>query len=367
MTAGFQNILIVGIGLIGGSLAGALKKLDPALRVYGAGSSEETLRIAREAGLIEQENPPAYKDIDLVVLASPINSFESWFKTLAENGYEGVVTDTASAKLPVVRAAAKTLKNPGCFIPGHPMAGREKSGVLAAKDDLFEGAYWLLTPGEAADMHVYRRLHTLLTAIGARVLSVDAAEHDKLVAVISHVPHVAASSLVMLAAAHSGANGELFRLAAGGFKDTTRVAAGDPALWTGILCSNADMIAAELKEYADIISRFAGRIGERDGAEVERMLAGAAAARKSIPAKWVPETGALIEITVLMDNRPGVIAAITEAAGRSGCNIQAIDIEHQTERRAALRLILTDEGDVAGLMAALEALGFEAQSERRTD
>jgi prephenate dehydrogenase len=263
----------------------------------------------------------------------------------------------------VVRAAKKALADPGRFIPGHPMAGREKNGVDSARSDLFDGAAWILAPDSSVDLDVqiYQRIHTLIAAIGARVVVVDAAEHDKLMAILSHVPHVAASSLVMLAASHRGENGELLRFAGGGFKDTTRVAAGDPALWAGILQSNAELIADELKELTDILSGFERSIRSGDTEETRRMLAAAAEARKSIPAKWVPESAELIEVHVQMDNRPGAVAQITAEAGRRACNIQAIDIDHQTESYAILRLVLTDEGDIAGFVSALGEYGFEAE------
>ena len=285
MTAGFNNILIIGVGLIGGSLAAALKKLDPELRIYGTGSGAETLRLAKEHGLIEKDEPPAYQDIDLVVLASPIETFEEWFRKLADENYEGVVTDVASAKTAVVEIAARTLKYPCNFIPGHPMAGSEKSGVLASKDNLFEGATWVITRDDETDMHAFLKMHALLTAIGAFVVSVDASEHDRLIAAISHVPHVAASSLVMLADAHKGGSEDPFQLVGGGFRDTTRIAAGDPALWAGILCNNADMVAEALEEYRAILGRFVDAVKCRDNAALEQMLANPAVARKAIADK----------------------------------------------------------------------------------
>ena len=281
MTGGFNNILIIGVGLIGGSFAGALKKLDPELRVYGAGSSAETLRLAREKGLIEQDDPPEYKVIDLVVLASPIETFEEWFRILTDNDYDGIVTDMASVKLPVVCAAAKLLKQPANFIPGHPMAGSEKSGVLAARDDLFEGAAWIITRDDETDMLAFLKIHALLTAIGARVVSVEAEEHDRIVAMISHVPHVAASSLVLLADAHADAGGDIFQFAGGGFRDTTRIAAGDPALWAEILCSNADRVSEGLEEYAAIIGNFAEAVKTRDSVTLEQMLTKPAITRRA--------------------------------------------------------------------------------------
>jgi prephenate dehydrogenase len=151
----------------------------------------------------------------------------------------------------------------------------------------------------------------------------------------------------------------MLRLAAGGFKDTTRVAAGSPDLWTGILLDNADIIADELSEYTHILSSIESLIRTHDEKGLYKILADAADTRRALPAKWAPDSAKLIELRIPMDNRPGIIAEITAAAGRTGCNIQAIEIDHQTEERAVLELILTDEGDIDGFIATLEELKFK--------
>ncbi len=173
--------------------------------------------------------------VDLVVIATPARFAAGWLEHLGASGYRGIVTDVASTKAGVLAAAGSALADPSRFVGGHPMAGSERSGITAARADLFDGAYWLLTPTHDSDPDVFSAVHALVSAVGARVISVDAEAHDEAVAIVSHVPHVAAAALVDLAAAHSGERGELMRLAAGGFKDTTRIAAGSSDLWTGHL------------------------------------------------------------------------------------------------------------------------------------
>lgn len=364
---GFTKIVVVGVGLIGGSLAAALKQLDDAPAVLGIDTDPDTLSFAIERGYIDEGVLPGDPTVDrwigpegadLVVLATPVERTVEWLRRIGESGYLGVVTDTGSTKTPVVDAAARHLPHVEYFVPGHPMAGSESSGVTAARPDLFSGAYWILTPGVDTDMHVFRRVHTLLTAVGARVVSVDPDEHDSAVAIVSHVPHVAASSLVALAARHAGPNGELLRLAAGGFKDTTRVAAGSPELWTGICLDNADAIARGLHEFGEVIARFEDLVSRRDAQGLSLMLSEAADVRNALPAKWIPQSAHLTSVRVPIGDRPGVVAEITGAAGRTGCNIQAIDIDHQTEDRAILQLILTDEGDLEAFERTLAEAGF---------
>jgi prephenate dehydrogenase len=204
----------------------------------------------------------------------------------------------------------------------------------------------------------------MLSSIGARVLSVSPGEHDRMVAIVSHVPHVAAAALVTLAGNHADANGDLLRLAAGGFKDTTRVASGSADLWTGILMDNADVVSEELEEYGRIVSGFGQFVRAGDAEAVRALLTKAAAVRDSLPAKWAPQSEALLEVRVPMDDRKGIIAEITAAAGRAGCNIEAIDIDHITEDRAELELVLTGEGDADGFIRALTEAGFRPR--RRT-
>jgi prephenate dehydrogenase len=241
------------------------------------------------------------------------------------------------------------------------MAGSELSGVSAARADLFDGAYWLLTPASDTDPGVYSALHALITAIGARVISVDAAAHDEAVAIVSHVPHVTAAALVDLAAAHSGEHGELMRLAAGGFKDTTRIAAGSADLWTSICLDNAIALTDGIEELRERLGTYERALRSRDTEAIREWLARAAEVRRSLPAQWVPATARLCELVVPMLDRPGVVAEITGAVSRAGCNIEGIDIDHQSESSAVLVLVLTDEGDFRALVTDLIMRGYEPE------
>lgn len=365
----FLRVVIVGIGLIGGSFAAALKALEKPPLVLGIDSVETTLEEALERGLIDEGATPgspeaaawlsAGSDVDLAVIATPARSVEDWLEFMAAHGFEGTVTDVASTKRGVVRAARKHLGSAARFVGGHPMAGSERSGVGAARADLFRGAYWLLTPATETDPDTFRAVHALVSSFGARVISVDARSHDEAVAIVSHVPHVAAAALCDVAGAHAGKGGELLRLAAGGFKDTTRIAAGSPDLWTGICLDNAEALSQGLRELRGVLGEFEAMVRAGDGPEIRRWLEEAADVRRSLPAQWVPATTELVEVTVPMLDRPGVVAEITSAVSRFGCNIEGIDIDHETEDSALLVLVLTDEGDIGSLERELVDLGYE--------
>ena len=406
MKAGFRRIFVAGLGLIGGSFAGGLRDLTRPPEIVGADMDEAAVREALRLGIVDRGfvvsadewlagreiflndvdtracgagdgdragasdfdagrggdglSEVFWDGMDLVMLVIPVAGYPAWFRFFEEVSYTGVITDAGSTKEAAIGFAEAWLARPSRFVPGHPMAGSETGGLAGARKDLFCGAYWILTPGSRTDVHMYRRLHRLLTALGARVISVDPAEHDRVTAIVSHVPHIAAAALVMLAGNHIGEKGDLLRLAAGGFRDTTRVAAGNPALWQGILLDNSVVIAEELDEYIRIIRQLRDSIAAGDEQQILSILDTAAEIRRNIPAKWVPDSARLTRVRIPMGNRPGIIADITAAAGRTGCNIQAIDIDHQTEARAVLELALTDEGDREAFSAALASAGFSA-------
>lgn len=366
--SGFSRIIVVGVGLIGGSLAAAVRALAEAPPVLGVDTDEEALAWAVEHGVLDEGLSPEAAEAagwlaggpaDLVVLATPAAAAEEWLRRLGEVGYRGTVTDVASTKTGVTAAARAWLAPGAAFVGGHPMAGSERSGVRNATHALFRGAYYVLTPDQSTDMEAYRRLHALVGALGARAMSVDPDRHDEAVAVVSHVPHVAASALTNLAAERGG---EALRLAAGGFKDMTRVAAGSPDLWTGICLDNREAIGVALRGLGRELDAFSSALRHGDVARVRAWLARAADTRSSLPAEWVPATERLTEVTIPVIDRPGVISEVTMAVGRAGCNIEDIEILHQTESSAMLRLVLTDEGDLPALLDALLSLGYEPEA-----
>ncbi len=369
MSRPFGTVTIVGVGLIGGSMALALKALDDAPRVVGVDPDRATRDWAVANRVVDEayapDDPSAVRllsgDVpsDLVVLACPVSAAVKWVISLGASGYRGVVTDVASTKSAIFALADMSFGDEVVFIGGHPMAGSERSGVEAASAELFRGAYYVLTPSRRTDPEAYRRLHTLLTSIGARVIAVRPEVHDEAVAAVSHVPHVAAAALTNLAAARADAGEDVLRLAAGGFKDMTRIAAGSPEMWTGICLDNRDAVVRGLREYGDLIAGFAGLVSAGDVVGINDWLGRAAEVRRGLPARWVPASERLSVLSVSVVDRPGMVSSVTQAAARAGCNIEDIEIDHTSEDSAVLRLVLTDEGDVASLVADLGRQGFE--------
>jgi len=373
-----RTLTVVGLGLIGGSVAAAARRAGSVTQIRAVDADGASCAYALERGLADEAHTPEEAVAlgwfgpdasDLVLLGTPIPATVGWLRRLVDLGYAGIVTDVSSTKRAVVAAAEDALAVaaqrgtvPYRFVGGHPMAGSERSGVTAARETLFDGAYYILTPTADTDMDAYRTVHAFVSTLGARVISVDAAAHDDAVAIVSHVPHVTAAALVALASTRAGeAGADLLRLAAGGFKDMTRIAAGSADLWTGICLDNAAALTAGLDRLQDVLAGFRNAVAEGDAAAVRSWLAEAAEVRRALPAQWVPATSALRELTVPVTDRPGVVSIVTTALGRAGCNIEDIEIDHQSEASAVLRLVLTDEGDFEGMLTSLVEHGFSPQ------
>ena len=362
----FRRIAVVGFGLVGASFAAAVRAAYPDTRVLAVDIDERTLAEAVERGWATDgalPDDPAFERFvgdgcDLVVLATPVGAAERYFEDLARWDYRGIVTDTASTKARITALAERVLPHPENFVPGHPMAGSEVNGIEGARPDLFKGAHWILCPDADTPAEHFPRLHELVTSIGARVIALPREDHDEAVAGVSHVPHIMASSLVQLASRHADDQQALMRLAAGGFKDSTRIAAGSPELWCGIAFDNKDALSDGLDEIQGIIGAFADALASDDRASLTTLLADAAAARRALPAAWVPSTERLLEVRIPMEDRPGVVAEVTTVTSSVGCNIQSIEIDHVTEDSAVLSLVLTDEGDIGQLSAQLINAGF---------
>ncbi len=361
----FTSVVVIGLGLIGASFAGAYHHAYPNARITGVDISSDSLEEGMARGWIQEavfaedeKLTSVIKEADLVLIATPVTGAAQYFKLIAEADYQGIVTDVCSTKALVVEQAQELLAYPNNYVPGHPMAGSEKSGIDGASEDLFQGAHWVLCPDENTPAEHFAALHDMLTHLGARVVSLSRESHDEAVAIVSHVPHFVASSLVELAVRHAGDQEALFRLAAGGFKDSTRIAAGSPALWTGIAFDNASAIKEGLEEVQAILAEFSSALAKQDKQEFTHLLDRAAQARRSLPAKWVPATEDLLEVRIPLTDRKGIIAEVTTIASQVGCNIQSIDIDHITSSSAVLSLVLTDEGDIGKLSTSLLKAGF---------
>ncbi|HEU4706827.1 MAG TPA: prephenate dehydrogenase/arogenate dehydrogenase family protein [Solirubrobacterales bacterium] len=315
-----MRVAVLGVGLIGGSIGlAARRRLDA--EVVGCGRSPERLARAVELGAIDRgagSVAEACEGADLVFCAGPVAALPGQAReALAAAGPETVVTDVGSTKGELVAALGEDER----FIGGHPLAGAETAGVENAREDLFDGARWYLTPTERSSGLLYDRLQRAVSALGARPQAIDPQGHDRLMATISHLPHVLADVLASEAAASLAEGSERLPDVGPSFRDMTRVAGSNPAIWADIFASNRDAVADSVDSVAERLREAAGLIreGDRDALAAWHGAAGEAR-RRLLEAE--SEAGPLRELRIVVANRPGTIAELALALGEAGVNIE---------------------------------------------
>jgi prephenate dehydrogenase len=266
----FGTVAIVGVGLIGGSLGLALRAAGLASRVVGVGRRQSSLDEALERGAVDQATldlAGGVAEADVVVFGTPVDlTAELMGEVLAACRAGAVVTDVGSTKRRIVERACSVGASGAVFVGGHPLAGAERRGVAAARADLFDGCTCILTPTDTTPTAAVQRVSRLWQAVGAGVVLLDAAEHDRALAAVSHLPHLAAAAVVnTVAEPHR-------QFAASGFADATRIALGDPRLWTAIFQHNRDGLLATLSELEHELSRFRKAIDKDDAQAIEALL-----------------------------------------------------------------------------------------------
>jgi prephenate dehydrogenase len=266
-----MKLAVIGVGLIGGSFALALKKAKLVSHVVGVGRSAANLKLAQERGIIDSVASDA-GDADVVLVAAPVGQYAAIFKSLQAS--KAIVTDAGSTKRDVV-ALGRHLSR---FVPGHPIAGAEKSGAAAASADLFRDRRVVLTPTSETDAAAVSKVEALWKACGARVSRMSADEHDAVLAAVSHLPHLLAFGLVHEVAKRRNSE-ELFSFAAGGFRDFTRIASSHPEMWRDICLANRDLLLSELKKYQGKVAAIEKLLQAGDGAALEKLFAEARQAR----------------------------------------------------------------------------------------
>ena len=279
----FDKVLIIGVGLIGGSLALALKKAGAAREIVGCSRSLQTLEKAVKLGVIDRYCRHPAEELagsDVVVVAAPVLSFDPIFEAISQGNYQNsVITDVGSVKSSVVESARRHLdadyRN---FVGAHPIAGREQSGVDAATPELFEGQRTIVTPTEYSAPEAVARVVRMWESAGSVVSEMDVVLHDEILSASSHLPHLIAFGLVHYMEHHANRN-ECFDLAASGFYDFTRIASSDPVMWRDISMANAAAIKRELKGYIGELESISNRIVEGDAAGLEEILRAAKEAR----------------------------------------------------------------------------------------
>ncbi|MGH9268135.1 MAG: prephenate dehydrogenase/arogenate dehydrogenase family protein, partial [Acidimicrobiales bacterium] len=243
------------------------------------------------------------------------------------------------------------------FVGGHPMAGSEQDGIDGAEPTLFEGATWVLTPSAATDPHAYARVRAVVSSLGADAVAIAPERHDALVAVVSHVPHLTAAALMALAAGAAEEHATLLRLAAGGFRDMTRVASGAPGIWLDICAENQAAITAALDQLMAALGELRSAVARADREVLRTLLEQARLARANLPRR-APRPEDMVEVRVPVPDRPGVLAELTTLAGELGVNIEDLEIAHSVEGGRGVLLLVVDARSADRLRGGIVARGY---------
>jgi prephenate dehydrogenase len=365
--ARFPTTTIVGMGLIGGSLALALRGAGYAGRILGVsrqGSLDEATRLgAIDDGAPYEELAAAASRADLVILATPIATITEQLQTLGAAGEhlrEGlVVTDVGSTKRVVVKTAQDHLPGQVSFVGGHPMAGSELRGMSAADPFLFQNAYYVLTPAANVAEATTKDLGAFIACLGARVLVMEPAEHDRVAATISHLPQAIAVSLVRFLDSLGVLRDDGVHLAAGGFRDMTRIASSPYSVWRDIVATNKDIIREVLDDFLDSTRQ---EVGALDDGTLEALFDKAAATRAEIPRDTKGFLSRLWNVLVVVEDRPGMVAGIAVPLADRAINIKDIEVLKVREGEGgSLRLAFASEELARQAIDVLVAEGYAAR------
>ena len=362
---GFKTIAIVGVGLIGGSLGLALKHKGYSGKIIGIdrqGNLDSALaRRAIDEGLTRDELKVGVSRADLTFLCAPIHIILKQIEEIGDSVKPGaIVTDAGSIKRQIVETAHDFLP-PHCdFIGGHPMAGSEYKGVSAADHFLYENATWVLTPSRPVEHGKIKALVELLEGIGAKVLIMQARLHDEIAAAVSHLPQMSALALMNLVAERNQESTHFLKMAAGGFRDMTRIASSPFSVWESICSINSDMIRHYINSYIGELERLKSIID--DPIELEKYFADAAKNRLSIPTDTKGFLAPQFEISVTAEDKPGIIAKIAATLAQNEINIKDMEVLKIRENEGGtFRLAFSGEKEQETAIELLSAKGFDCR------
>jgi prephenate dehydrogenase len=352
------KIAVLGVGLIGGSIGLAAHRRAGA-EVSGYDDDREVCSRALALGAIgsaAEGIPEAVSGADVVFVATPLSVIAETVVSALESAGPGcVVSDVGSTKRPLAAAGADER-----FIGGHPLAGAETAGVEHAREDLFDGATWYLTPARGSTAGVlYERLHRLLSTLGAFPTAIDPVTHDSLMACVSHLPHVLANALVEQAAALTADDGSQGLPAVGpSFRDATRVAGANTRIWTDIYLSNRDALVEGIDELSDRLQEVRSWLADADAGALAEWNRRARGEREELLGAGLVG-GPVQELRASVPNRPGVIAEIALALGRDGVNIADMALSpSQDNRQGVIALWIRGEDQAGRAQELINGLGF---------
>ncbi|MBS4209815.1 prephenate dehydrogenase [Bacillus sp. FJAT-50079] len=359
-----KHILLIGVGLIGGSVALAIKK-EHDVNITGFDVNEENCKLAEKMNIIDRYTESIEQEAgnaDLIILACPVEKAERILSTLENLTLKKnvIITDVCSTKSRLMEKAEALFNGNAAFIGGHPMAGSHKVGPGSAKAHLFENAFYVLTPSKQARPEAVAELKEWLRGTKANFIIMDAQEHDLVTGVVSHFPHVIAASLVRHVQSYSEKNEHVNFLAAGGFRDITRIASSSPEMWRDIVRHNQPMLLSLIDEWMKEMDQVRGLIHEGNSEHLYDYFSGAKKFRDSLPVRARGAITAFYDLYVDVLDKPGVISSVTSLLAEENISITNIRIiEAREDVYGVLRLSFQTLEDMEKARISLEARGYE--------
>ena len=330
-----MKVGIYGVGILGASIGYILRNKKWAKQVIGIGRNEEKLKQAKNLKAIDEyvmEIDERISNLDILILGVPVQIIPKLAKKCAPYLKEGcIITDIGSTKEYITAEIEKFLTDDLVFIGGHPMAGSEKVGATNLDPYIFENAMYVITRSKFCDEKSIDIIKDMIMALDANPLEMDPKQHDLAVATISHLPHIVASSLVNSAAEIDNNSNYILPLAAGGFRDTTRVASGSPEMWRDICLTNRDRILEVIDIFKGEIEKFRELIQVSNEENLESLFSKGRDVRNTLPKKRKGIISPMTEIIAFVPDKPGVIGDIANILGRENINIKDIEVLHVRE------------------------------------
>lgn len=358
------NIAIIGLGLMGGSLGLALVRAGYV--VFGWDQNSENMQEAYQSGAINQapnDLKDAVSEASVVFIATPVKSIAATIKSCLPYVKSGTIfSDLGSIKKNVLEAVYGFLPAYHHFVAGHPMTGSEQHGISAADPFLFQNAAYLIIEDPRTSAKASALVVKLVQSAGAQVIKLNAEEHDRIVGMVSHLPHLIAATLAKTAGNAEEINPGTLSLAAGGFRDTTRIAMGSPQVWHGIILGNLDQVLKAINSFQNELERLKEVLISGDQLQFEQFLTQARETRMQIPAKNKGFLSLLHEMVVTIEDRPGTIVDVLRFLADAGLNIKDIEILRVREGTGGtLRLALESDSSVDQAVKVLDSHGFRVR------
>lgn len=346
-----DKVFVIGMGLIGGSLALSVKKDHPSAVILGYDVNEEQVQLAQSLGVIDESVKTideGAKVADFIIIAAPVLEAEKIIDQLLRCSIKegAIVTDVGSTKHEIMEKAAPFAEQGVTFIGGHPLAGSHKTGVASASAHLFENAFYVLISRESEKNWDVERLKALLSGTKATFIEMTSEEHDRIVGAISHFPHIVAAGLVHQLAGMEDERFDPRHLAAGGFRDITRIASASPAMWHDVLIHNRSVLLNLMEKWQQEMNRVSGMIEKADSDGILGYFQEAKSFRDTLPQREKGALPPLFDLYVDVPDYPGVIAKVTDVIARAEISITNIRIiEMREDIIGVLRLSFRSEND----------------------